>query len=190
MQVIIVPIIIHLNEEKMTKVLLAIIATLAILSLITGCSQATNTAPAQPTPTSSSAQGYPPAAPVPTTDPGYPAPANSQSNNPYPAPNGNGLQITGSNGQAKTVALADLNALAKSSVDSESGPKVSDVIKLGGITDFASLEFTGSNGSVTLTKDKITDQVILSLANNTITLVLGGTPKEQWIKDVSGIKAK
>ena len=172
----------------MSRVIFIFIAIFAVLALITGCEEAPTAAPAAAVPpTSSDSQAYPPVVSAPADQSGYPAQANPPANSAYPAPGGNSLQIIASNGQATTMLLADLNALPKSSVGSESGPKVSDVIKLGGISDFATLAFTGSNGSITLTKDKVTDQVILSLANNTITLVLNGTPQEQWIKDVSGI---
>lgn len=183
----------------MSKVIIVLIAMLSILALLAGCAQAT---PGGTAPTTAAATSYPGAATNPTApenqagSPGYPAPSDSTpaapATNPgYPAPStgGNGVQVTASDGTTKAVTMADLNDLPKATVGNESGPKLNDVLQFAGIFDFSTVTVTGSNGSKDLPKDQVNDQVILSLANNTVSLVIG-TASDATIKDVTLIKVK
>ncbi len=171
----------------MSRVLIVSFALLSILAILSGCSQAPATTAAPATPTGS---GYPAPAVNPTTDTGYPAPTTPEAPTAYPAPIGNGIQVVASDGTTKTVSATDLNDLPQAKVSNESGPKLIDVLQLANIFDFTSVTITGSNGSKDLTKAQVTDQVILGLANGTVTLVMNGTPQDQWIKDVNLITVK
>ncbi len=83
--------------------------------------------------------------------------------------------------------MADLSDLPKATVGGDSGPKLIDVLNFVNIFDFSSVTITGSNGSQDLTKDQVTDQVILGLANNSFSLIVNGDPA---VKDVTAIKVK
>ncbi len=160
----------------MSKVLIVFLALLSILALLTGCTQT-----ASPTATP---PGYPPPSSTNVAaGTGYPAPTSpaETSSNPeptaYPAGTTAGtgsLQIVASDGTIKGVSLADLNDLPKATVGSESGPKLTDVLQFANIFDFATVTVTGSSGAKDLTKADVTDQVILALANNSVSLVIGG----------------
>ncbi len=171
----------------MSKVLIVSFALLSILAILAGCAQAPATT-AAPGPTTAS--GYPAGSGEPTAASGYPAPTTPESPTAYPAPGGNSLQVVASDGTTKTISASDLNDLPKTTVSNVSGPKLTDVLQLAKIFDFSSVTITGSNGSKDLTKDQVTDQVILGSVNGSVTLVVNGTPQDQWIKDVNLITAK
>jgi hypothetical protein len=169
-----------------------IIVIILMFAVLTGCEAPADTPADVP---------YPAAAanPAPTEgNPGYPAPAastpvTSTSGTPaagYPAPSSGTLRITSAGGQTKPLAVADLAQLTQAVVETRSGPMLGDVLQLAGIKDFAAITVTGSNGSLELTKANVTDQVIIVLDNNTFTLVVAGTPQEQWIKEISTIVVK
>ena len=186
----------------MSKFTISFIATLFILALLAGCAPATPTASAPPTAVSSgypADSGNPPVQSNPAQSSGYPAaiestPAAPSAETGYPAQvpaaSGNGLQVVASNGTTKAVTMADLNDLPKATVGSESGPKLIDVLQFAGVFDFSTVTITGSNGSKDLPADQVNDQVILGLANNTVTLVVNGAASDQAIKDITSIKVK
>jgi hypothetical protein len=161
----------------MSKALILILALLSIFALLTGCTQ-TSTTP------TASGSGYPlPSSSTPTTESSsYPAPssATATTSNPqttaYPAGNnGTGsLEVVASDGTVKEISLADLNDLPKITVGNESGPKLADVLQFANIFDFTSVTVAGTSGSKDLAKDQVTNQVILTVANNSIALVVGG----------------
>ena len=176
----------------MSKAPYTIFILFLMVALLTGCGQAPEDTPAQDS-TNQPAAGYPAQAtnpaPTPTNSgPGYPVPAATAAG--YPGPGRGTQRVTSASKSSKPLSVSDLNQLAKGVVGVESGPTLGDVLLLAGIKDFTSITVTGSNGSLDLAKDIVTDQVIISLDNNTFTLVVGGTPKEQWIKDLSTIAVK
>ncbi len=171
----------------MSKALIVSIALLSILAILAGCAQSPATTAAPATPTVSE---YPAPLSNPTADTGYPAPGTPEAPTAYPAPIESGLKVVASDGTTKTISASDLNDLPKTTVSNVSGPKLTDVLQLANIFDFSSVTITGSNGSKDLTKDQVTDQVILGSVNGSVTLVVNGTPQDQWIKDVNLITAK
>jgi hypothetical protein len=180
-------------EENMSKVLIVFLALLSLLALLTGCAQ-TSVSPT----TSSSGYPAPTSSGNPTAESGYPPPAattaasTSQEGIAYPAGSAGtvSIAVVASNGTIKDVSMADLNDLPKATIGNDSGPKLIDVLQLANIFDFTSVTITGSNGSKDLTKDQVTDQVILGLANNSASLIIGGASSDQEIKDVNTLKVK
>jgi hypothetical protein len=87
----------------------------------------------------------------------------------------------------KKLPLANLTIEGKV----EEGPKLIDVLKAAGVTDFSEVTLTGSASPATLTKAQVDDNTILDF-NNHGTVKLSSTyiPKPQWTKDVSEIKVK
>ncbi len=178
----------------MSKVLIVSLALLSILALLTSCSSQA----ASPTASSS---GYP--APSssgtsPAGSSGYPAPATpaaaiptSRQGTAYPAEGSttSSLKVVAADGSSKPVTLAALNELPQATVGSDSGPKLVDVLQFANIFDFSTVTVTGSSGSKDLTKDQVTDQVILSLANNSVSLVIGGA-NVLAVQGVTSIKVK
>ncbi len=157
------------------------------LTILTGCGQTTPTAAVPPTAANTV---YPPPSSSQTIASVYPPLPTPETGTSYPAQGGNGLQVVASDGTSKTVSWADLNDLPKATVGSESGPKLIDVLQFAGNFDFSTITVTGSNGTKDLTKDQVNDQVILSLGNGTVSLVIGGAPSDQLIKDITLINVK
>ncbi|MEI7845686.1 MAG: hypothetical protein WCK35_07770 [Chloroflexota bacterium] len=87
----------------------------------------------------------------------------------------------------KKLPLANLTIEGKV----EEGPKLADVLKAAGVTDFTEVSLNGSSSPVTLTAAQVDDNTILDF-NNHGTVKLSSTyiPKPQWTKDVSEIKVK
>jgi hypothetical protein len=73
----------------------------------------------------------------------------------------------------------------------EEGPKLSDVLKAAGVTDFSEVSLNGSSSPVTLTKEQVDDNTLLDFNNHgTVKLASTYIPKAEWTKDVSEIKVK
>jgi len=87
----------------------------------------------------------------------------------------------------KKLPLANLTVEGKV----EEGPKLSDVLKAAGVTDFSEVSLNGSSSPATLTKAQVDDNTILDFNNHgTVKLASTYIPKAQWTKDVSEIKVK
>jgi predicted flap endonuclease-1-like 5' DNA nuclease len=87
----------------------------------------------------------------------------------------------------KKLPLANLTVEGKV----EEGPKLIDVLKAAGVTDFSEISLSGSASPVTLTKAQVDDNTILDFNNHgTVKLASIYIPKPQWTKDVSEIKVK
>ena len=73
----------------------------------------------------------------------------------------------------------------------EEGPKLSDVLKAAGVTDFSEISLSGSASPVTITKAQVDDNTILDFNNHgTVKFASTYIPKPQWTKDVSEIRVK
>ena len=130
--------------------------------------------------------------PVPDAQPA--APKTPQALQPTPAstalfqiikPDGSRVGFTWDD--LKKLPLATLTVEGKV----EEGPKLSDVLKAAGITDFIEVSLNGSSSPVTLTKAQVDDNTILDFNNHgTVKLASSYVPKPNWTKDVSEIKVK
>ena len=101
--------------------------------------------------------------------------------------------VTRADGSTKDFSMADGKALPQTSVVAngvaQNGPTLTTVLQAAGVTDFTSVSVTGS-GTLTLKKADVTDKVVLDITKNRGTVKLAGPtiPKDNWVKDVSGIK--
>jgi hypothetical protein len=87
----------------------------------------------------------------------------------------------------KKLPLANLTIEGKV----EEGPKLIDVLKAAGVTNFSEVSLNGSSSPVTLTKTQVDDNTILDFNNHgTVKFASTYIPKPQWTKDVSEIKVK
>ena len=87
----------------------------------------------------------------------------------------------------KKLPLAQLTIEGKV----EEGTKILDVLQAAGVTDFNQINLTGSNGSMTIDREQVTDEVILDFTNRgTVKLAAVDIPKAEWIKDIFEIKVE
>ena len=89
--------------------------------------------------------------------------------------------------ELKKLPLATLTVEGKV----EEGPRLSDVLKAAGITEFTEVSLNGSSSPAMLTKAQVDDNTILDFNNHgTVKLASTYIPKPDWTKDVSEIKVK
>jgi hypothetical protein len=87
----------------------------------------------------------------------------------------------------KKLPLANLTVEGKI----EEGPKLIDVLKAAGVTDFSEVSLSGSASPVTLTRAQVDDNTLLDFNNHgTVKLASTYVPKPQWTKDVAKIEVK
>jgi hypothetical protein len=87
----------------------------------------------------------------------------------------------------KKLPLAQITAEGKV----EEGTKVLDILQAAGVTDFIKITLTGTNGSLTIDREQVTDEVILDFTNHgTVKLAAVAIPKVEWIKDIFEIKVE
>jgi hypothetical protein len=87
----------------------------------------------------------------------------------------------------KKLPLANITVEGKV----EEGPRLLDVLKAAGVTDFSEVSLSGSASPVTLTQAQMDDNTILDFNNHgTVKFASTHIPKPQWTKDVSEIKVK
>jgi hypothetical protein len=87
----------------------------------------------------------------------------------------------------KKLPLANLTVDGKV----EEGPRLGDVLKAAGVTDFKEVTLSGSASPATLTKAQVDDNTILDFNNHgTVKLASTYIPKPDWTKDVSEIRVK
>jgi len=80
---------------------------------------------------------------------------------------------------------------AASAGEGVEGPLVIKVLEACSLTTFNELVFKAQDGtSVTLTKDQITDKVILGYANGVVRLASPDLPKDKWLDKVVEIRVK
>jgi hypothetical protein len=105
------------------------------------------------------------------------------------------FQVVKPDGSSVDFTWADLEKLplANLTVEGkvEEGPKLIDVLKAAGVTDFSEVSLSGSASPVTLTKAQVDDNTILDFNNHgTVKLASTYIPKPQWTKDVAKIEVK
>jgi hypothetical protein len=105
------------------------------------------------------------------------------------------FQVVKPDGSSVGFTWADLEKLplANLTVEGkvEEGPKLIDVLKAAGVTDFSEVSLSGSSSPVTLTKAQVDDNTILDFNNHgTVKLASTYIPKPQWTKDVAKIEVK
>ena len=105
------------------------------------------------------------------------------------------FQIVKADGSSMGFSWDDLKKLplAQLTVEGkvEEGPKLSDVLKAAGVTDYTEISLNGSSSPVTLTRAQVDDNTILDFNNHgTVKLASTYVPKPDWTKDVSEIKVK
>ena len=105
------------------------------------------------------------------------------------------LQVIKVDGSSVGLTYTDLKKipLANITVEGmvEEGPRLSDVLKAAGVTDFSEVSLSGSASPVTVTKNQVDDNTILDFNNHgTVKFASTYIPKPQWTKDVNQIKVK
>ncbi len=105
------------------------------------------------------------------------------------------FQVVKVDGTSFGISWDDLKKLplANLTVDGkvEEGPRLADVLKAAGVTDFSEVTLTGSASPATLTRAQVDDNTILDFNNHgTVKLASTYIPKADWTKDVSEIKVK
>ena len=111
---------------------------------------------------------------------------------------GSGLlefQVVKADGTPFAVTLEALKKLPLASITvdgkMQEGPKLMDILKLAGVTDFAEVTLTGSASPATLTRAQVDDNTILDFNNHgTLKLATTYIPMPNWTKDVSLITVK
>lgn len=131
---------------------------------------------------------------TPTPAPAANAPKTPQALQPTP---GTGVlfQVVKPDGSSVGFTWADLEKLPLANITVEGkveeGPKLIDVLKAAGVTDFSEVNLSGSASPVTLTKAQVDDNTILDFNNHgTVKLASTYIPKPQWTKDVAKIEVK
>lgn len=105
------------------------------------------------------------------------------------------FQLIKVDGSSVPFSVGDLQKLALVSIMSDGkpqeGPAVLDVLKAAGVSDFATLTFTGANGSKTMAKVDIKGDVILDFNNRGSVKVVSPTmSKDARITDITKIEVK
>ncbi len=186
-----------LSTRKMIS--LTVIALVAgfIMAACSGKAQTQNTVNLPNTQNNGGANtAYPAVTNVPPTQAAYPAvtyvPPTQAA---YPAAIGGPLTVTRPDNTTTSLTPDTLVTLKMNTVKTGSttvqGISVSAILTAAGITDYKQITLTGANGSQTLTKDKVNDNVILKINDDkTLQLVSPDLPEANWLKAVSAIKAE
>jgi len=172
----------------------ALVALLVLsIGLLASCSN--NSQPTQAS-TPPNQNGYPAGSTQQQQQSGYPAvqqpiqqPETSSS---YPAQGtGSSLRIINGDGSViKSISLNDLNSFSKTTVADKSGAKLTDLLDWAGVSTYSKVTIVSASGSVQLSKDKVTDQTILIVENNSVSFASQSVPTDQWLKDVTDIKVE
>ena len=105
------------------------------------------------------------------------------------------LEVIATDGSSVGITLDDLNGLpqAQINVDGrvEEGPRLFDVLRFAGVSEFTQVTLTGSSSPVTLTSEQVDDNTILDITNRgTVKLASTYVPKPDWTKDITLITVK
>jgi hypothetical protein len=131
------------------------------------------------------------------------APNTTSSGNAQTTPTSAGYQIKFflNNNQVAALGLTELHSLPDVTLTmagkSETGPTLSSVLVLAGITDFSDIKVSGmlkgrlATGELILKQSEVTNEVILSYNNQGKTKLCGvKIPDTSWIIDVAEIHAE
>jgi len=105
------------------------------------------------------------------------------------------FQVIKADGSSVGFTWNDLEKLPLANITIEGklqeGPKLIDVLKAAGVSDFSEVSLSGSASPVTLTRAQVDDNTILDFNNHgTVKFASTYIPKPQWTKDVSQIRVK
>ncbi len=123
------------------------------------------------------------------------APASGGASSASSAVTGGVFRLVTADGSVKAFSLDDLKKLPLTSIMSngqpQEGPALRAVLQAAGVTSFAQVKVTGTNGSATLTQAEVTKDVILDFNNRgKVKLVSPSMPKPKRIIDVITIEAR
>src|SRR5450756_96747 len=94
--------------------------------------------------------------------------------------------IKGDGTVIKSISLSDLNTFSKVNVGDKSGAKLTDLLDWAGVlSTYSKVTIVSASGSVQLTKDKVTDQTILIVENNSVSFASQSVPTDQWLNGVT-----
>lgn len=181
---------------KKYAIVALLVLSIVLLASCSSNSQPTQTATASEAATASDQNGYP-ATSAQQQQTGYPAgqqptqqPITSSS---YPAQgtDANLRIIKGDGTVIKSISLSDLNTFSKVNVGDKSGAKLTDLLDWAGVlSTYSKVTIVSASGSVQLTKDKVTDQTILIVENNSVSFASQSVPTDQWLNGVTDIKVE
>ncbi|MGA2819362.1 MAG: hypothetical protein ABSF61_01685 [Anaerolineales bacterium] len=107
------------------------------------------------------------------------------------------FQVIRPDGTSVPMSVTALRALTYQQItlsgNHEAGPSVTDVLSAAGVNDFSQVTVTGSGGaSITLTRDQLNNEVILSVNKTLGTAKLAAMtiPEPQWILNVNQVLVK
>ena len=105
------------------------------------------------------------------------------------------FQIVKADGSKFAVTLDAVKGLPLAQLTVEGkvqeGPKLADILALGGVTDFTEVTITGSGAPTTLTREQVDDNTILDFSNRgTMKLATTYFPKASWTKDITEVTVK
>ena len=114
---------------------------------------------------------------------------------PTPTPSVAIFQLIKPDGATVDFTLDALKQLPLTSIIYESspeeGPALLDVLAAAGITDFAEVTLTGTDGSLTLKQADVTPEVVLDFTNRGGVKVAAPTlPRDQRVRDIFKIEVK
>jgi hypothetical protein len=142
-----------------------------------------------PTTQSGGSEAYPPAS-QPT--------AATSGNEAYPA--GNSTQsafqiaITKADGSSATLRMAELSQISIQQITAGTtvlmGYPLPAILTAAGIQDYQQVTFTGASSSLQLTKDKVTDKVILYTKDGQLSVAGTDIPADQWVTGITKIEVK
>lgn len=106
------------------------------------------------------------------------------------------ISVTKAGAVLKDLTVDEIEALPKVDLTADgktqNGPRLMEVLKAAGVSDFASVTVTGAwKETLTLSKEEVTDEVILDFANRgTCKLTGSKIPKDKWVRDVMTVEVK
>lgn len=162
---------------------LALTASLLLAVALTACSRPSGQEPGAARPKETGSQPPPQAG------------TQAQSGGQTPAQTGAyTLAVMRDQVKLKDLTLKDLESLPQVQVDAggktQQGPKLLDVLKAAGVTDFSQVVVTGAwKETYALKREQVDDKVLLDISNRgTAKLASPSIPKEQWVKDIVKIE--
>jgi hypothetical protein len=114
---------------------------------------------------------------------------------PSPTPGAAIFQVIKPDGVAVDFTLDDLKQLSLTTImfegSPEEGPALLDVLSAAGITDFAEVTLTGSDGRYTYARADVTPEVVLDFNNRGgVKLASPTLPRNERVRDIFKIEVK